>query len=136
MFVFICLHYYTVIIVVFPVLLEQPSSVSELVQEVVHLVCKARAFPLPLITWFRNTIQIVEEEGVSIINLQGETVTSSVLTIESLSVDVAGEYHCVANNTLVQEESVTSELAVVTALCELMIIINILIVLYKRMLHV
>lgn len=106
--------------IVFPVFLEQPTAVSQLVLEVAQLVCKARASPLPVITWFRNGVQIQQDnsEGVSIISLQGESVVSSVLTIHSLSVDVAGTYYCNATNNLVTERSVLSEEALVTALCE------------------
>lgn len=105
--------------VVFPELMEQPSFVTELVEEVAQLTCIARGNPVPTITWFRDNEEILTNSLISITHFSGETVSSSILIFESLSVDVAGGYYCNASNFLAVAESVVSDTAVVTALCKL-----------------
>ncbi len=92
---------------------------TELVEEVVQLVCKARGDPIPTIAWFtENHTSVVNSNGLSITNLFGESVSSSVLVFEKLNVELAGVYYCIATNVLVTEESVSSNKALVTALCK------------------
>ncbi len=106
--------------VAFPEFLEQPLSIEETVQEVVQLICKARGNPVPSIMWFKDDGIPVSgiDQDLSITDILGESTSSSVLVIESLSVDVAGSYYCNATNELVVERSVSSQRAVVTALCK------------------
>ena len=102
-----------------PEFLDHPVSVTVLVEEVVQLICKARGDPIPTITWFTdNGTSVVNSNGLSITNLFGESVSSSVLVFERLNVELAGVYYCIATNFLVTEESVSSNKALVTALCK------------------
>ena len=99
--------------------MDQPLSTTEVVQEVIQLVCIARGNPVPDITWFKDDgMAITNGEDLSITDLLGESVSSSVLVIESLSIDVAGSYYCNATNDLVVEKSISSERAIVTSLCK------------------
>ena len=95
---------------------------ASLVFEVVQLSCRARGNPIPTITWFRDDAEVVSDgTTISIVHLEGETVSSSVLVIEELTINTAGAYHCNASNSLVTNFTIKSEEAVVTAQCKFLL---------------
>ncbi|XP_026757851.2 peroxidasin [Galleria mellonella] len=55
--------------------------------------CTARGFPKPLITWFRNTIALPENDNYVL------SYNNQILTILEVTTDDEGLYHCRAQNT-------------------------------------
>ena len=104
-----------------PKFLENPSNITDIVLEVIQLVCTATGFPLPNIVWLKGDNEVIEDsELLLILDLPGRSVISSVLIIEELNIVTAGEYYCNATNDLVTPLSTMSEKAFVNVLCKLL----------------
>lgn len=69
-----------------------PKDKTAVIGEKVEFVCKARGEPKPVITWYRNTLDLAPSENIVL----GEN--NETLTILEVTNDDVGIYHCRAEN--------------------------------------
>ncbi|XP_062870774.1 protein turtle homolog A [Trichomycterus rosablanca] len=75
-----------------PVFSETPPPVTEaLLGKPVTLKCVARGNPLPTIKWYKDGVQIIQSNGVTVVN--------GSLIFKSASRSTAGQYQCRASNS-------------------------------------
>ena len=85
---------------------QEPTAISVNETYSVSLVCTARGFPAVDITWrYQNTQLMDSDPGLSIQsvteeNNNGFLNTTSTLTVSSVDRSDAGNYACVASNTV------------------------------------
>ena len=85
---------------------QEPTATSANETDSVSLVCSARGFPAVVITWQYQNTQLMDSDprlsiqSVTVENDNGFLDTTSTLTISSVDRSDAGNYACVASNTL------------------------------------
>ena len=84
--------------------------------DALSLSCTVTGHPLPIITWFKDTVPY-EQGNISITNIDDTTVSSS-LELSGVSLDEAGVYYCNASNDLFTQQWTTSDESIVYVLCK------------------
>ena len=85
---------------------QEPTAISGNETYPVSFVCTTRGFPAVDITWqYQNTQLMDSDPGLSVQSMTEESdngflVTTSTLTIQSVNRSDAGNYTCVASNTV------------------------------------
>ena len=85
---------------------QEPTAISVNETYPVNFVCTARGFPAVDITWWYQNTQFMDSDpGLSIqsVTVEGDNgflITTSTLTILSVDRSDAGNYTCVASNTV------------------------------------
>ena len=85
---------------------QEPTAISVNETHSVNLVCSARGFPAVDITWWYQNTQLMDSDprlsiqSVTEENDNGIFNTTSTLTISSVDRSDAGNYTCVASNTV------------------------------------
>jgi len=85
---------------------QEPTDISVNETDSVSLTCTARGFPAVDFTWwYQNTTQLMDSPRLSIQSMTVEIIngfldTTSILTIPSVDRADAGDYTCVASNTV------------------------------------
>ena len=103
---------------------QEPTAISVNETDSVSFVCTARGFPAVDITWrYQNTHLMDSDPGLSIqsVTVEGDNgflVTTSTLMIPSVNRSEAGNYTCVASNTVFGSPVNDMEQFVVTVNCK------------------
>ncbi len=84
--------------------------------DTLSLSCTVTGYPLPIVTWFKDTIPY-KQGNISITNIDDTTVSSS-LELSGVSLDEAGVYYCNASNDLFTQQWTTSDEGIVYILCK------------------
>ena len=85
---------------------QESTAISVIETDTVSLVCSARGFPAVDITWWYQNTQLMDSDpglsiqSVTVENNNGFLDTTSTLTVQSVDRSDAGNYTCIASNTL------------------------------------
>ena len=79
------------------------------------LTCSAEGFPIPSIVWFMNNTMISNK----ITNVESTMNTSSTLIISNVNFNDSGMYYCQAVSNEFPDVNVTSTIAIITVVGEL-----------------
>ena len=105
--------------VVFPSFaLGQPASSICTAGGLCTLWCGATGVPSPSIYWFHDGVPVIDGNQIRITISSFYNETNATLSYDSVSVDQAGEYHCMAANFLVESASTNSSLSSLTVHCK------------------
>ena len=97
----------------------------------VSLVCSARGFPAVDITWWYQNTQLMDSDpGLSIQSLieeneNGFLDTTSTLTISSVDRTNAGNYTCVASNTVFGSPASEMQQFMLTVNCKYLVTVHV-----------
>ena len=102
--------------VVGPHFIINPTANQEVViNETLTLTCSAEGFPIPSIVWFMNNTMISNK----ITNVESTMNTSSTLIISNANFNDSGMYYCQAVSSEFPDVNVTSTIAIITVVGEL-----------------
>ena len=85
---------------------QEPTAISVNETDSVSLVCSARGFPAVDVTWWYQNTQLMDSDprltiqSVMVVSDNGIFNTTSTFTIPSVDRSDAGNYTCVASNTV------------------------------------
>ena len=86
---------------VIPEFVVVPEDVVVSSPETATFTCSAEGKPTPVITWWRNEVQLMPGDRITITESSPEELTSaSELILSSTQVTDAGTYFCVATNAV------------------------------------
>ena len=105
-------HFPAFLVLAEPVaILEAPGNQGFVEGDRAELVCKAMGAPLPTIVWKKSSTVLENSDRIQIfVNQSTESLlVTSRLVISSVSTYDAGQYYCVASNTLSQGELSSDE---------------------------
>ena len=111
---------------------QEPTAISVNETYSVSLVCTARGFPAVDITWrYLNTQLMDSDPRLSIQSVTEESVngfldTTSTLTIPSVDRSDAGNYTCVASNTVFGDSMRDMQQFMLTVNCKYLVYMNML----------
>uniref|UniRef100_H0XAK9 Hemicentin 1 n=1 Tax=Otolemur garnettii TaxID=30611 RepID=H0XAK9_OTOGA len=71
---------------------EQVTNVSVLVNQLTSLFCEVEGTPSPIITWYKDDVQVTESSAVQIVN------NGKILKLFKATPEDAGRYYCKAIN--------------------------------------
>ena len=97
----------------------------------VSLMCSARGFPAVDITWrYQNTQLMDSDPGLSIQSVTEESVngfldTTSTLTVQSVARSDAGNYTCVASNTVFGSPMSDMQQFMLTVNCKYLVTVHV-----------
>ena len=108
----------------------EPTAISVTETHPVSLVCSARGFPAVDITWWYQNTQLMDSDpGLSIQSMTVENDndflnTTSTLTIPSVDRSDAGNYTCVASNTVFGSPASEMQQFMLTVNCKYLVYMN------------
>ena len=111
---------------------QEPTAISVNETYSVSLVCTARGFPAVDITWrYQNTQLMDSDPRLSIQSVTEESVngfldTTSTLTIPSVDRSDAGNYTCVASNTVFGDSMRDMQQFMLTVNCKYLVYMSML----------
>ena len=81
----------------------RPGTIKD-VTSVINVRCLAAGKPLPMIQWFKDSVELVSSQKINIVTVNGsvanQTIISSILSVSYLDVRDTGLYSCNASHTL------------------------------------
>ena len=77
-----------------------PRKISKYSDESVVVNCAATGRPTPVLTWYKDGVELTSSNGLTITNIANETYAQRILTIVSLVEADEGIYECIATNKL------------------------------------
>ncbi|KAH8243381.1 hypothetical protein KR032_007099, partial [Drosophila birchii] len=84
-----------------PQIAVQRPKVAQMVSHTAELVCSVQGYPAPSVVWHRNGIQLQSSRQHEVSTTASSSeITTSVLRIDSVSVEDFGDYYCNATNKL------------------------------------
>ncbi len=97
------------------------SQINAAVSENVTVTCNATGQPEPNITWYRDGVELTnEDKGVHIVETAGVREFNSSLTLLSVTRTHQGEYWCNATNFLFERFETTSPRWILKVHCRLL----------------
>ena len=103
---------------------QEPTTISVNETDSVGFVCTARGFPAVDVTWRYQNTQLMDSDprlsmqSVTVEGDNGFLITTSTLTIPSVDRTDAGNYTCVASNTVFGSPMSDMQQFVVTVNCK------------------
>jgi len=110
---------------------QEPTAISVNETYPVSFVCTARGFPAVDITWWYQNTQLMDSDpGLSIQSVTEENNngifnTTSTLTIPSVDRNNAGNYTCVASNTLFGSPASEMQQFMLTVNCKYLVTVHV-----------
>ena len=110
---------------------QEPTAISVNETYPVSFVCTARGFPAVDITWWYQNTQLMDSDpGLSIQSVTEETIngflnTISTLTISSVARSDAGNYTCVASNTVFGSPASDVQQFMLTVNCKYLVTVHV-----------
>ena len=110
---------------------QEPTAISVNEMDSVSLMCTARGFPAVDITWrYQNTQLMDSDPGLSIQSVTVESDngfldTTSTLTISSVDRSDAGNYTCVASNTVFGSPASDMQQFMLTVNCKYLVTVHV-----------
>lgn len=95
-----------------------PASSTCIAGDSCRLWCGATGVPSPSVYWFHNGVLVTDGDQASIASSSSYNAINTTLTYAAVNVTQAGNYHCVADNFLVESASANSSLALLTVHCK------------------
>ena len=110
---------------------QEPTAVSVNETYSVSLVCSARGYPAVDITWRYQNTQLMDSDprlsiqSVTVENDNGFLDTTSTLTIPSVDRSDAGNYTCVASNTVFGSPMSDMQQFILTVNCKYLVTVHV-----------
>ena len=110
---------------------QEPTAISVNETNSVSFVCSARGFPAVNITWWYQNAQLMDSDlrlsiqSVTVENNNGFLDTTSTLTISSVNRSDAGNYACVASNTVFGDSMRDMQQFMVTVNCKYLVTVHV-----------
>ncbi|XP_020818493.1 protein amalgam [Drosophila serrata] len=84
-----------------PQIAVQRPKVAQMVSHTAELECSVQGYPAPSVVWHRNGVQLQSSRQHEVSTTASSSeITTSVLRIDSVSVEDFGDYYCNATNKL------------------------------------
>ena len=78
-----------------------PRKISKYSGESVMVDCAATGRPTPVLTWYKDGVELTSSNGFNITNITNGSYAQRILTISSLETKAdEGTYECIATNKL------------------------------------
>lgn len=109
--------YLLLIFILVPVELIGPSNITVRLGNTASLHCNTNGYPIPNISWWRYTEQLLADNDRYTITYNLSITTgsyNSILSISNVTYTDDGSYYCVAENSLAEHSRETSFEASVT----------------------
>ena len=106
---------------------QEPTAISVNETYPVSFVCTARGFPAVDITWWHQNTQLVDSDprlSIQSVTVEGDNGifnTTSTLTVSSVDRSDAGNYTCVASNTVFGSPASEMQQLMLTVNCKYLV---------------